>query len=622
MYQLRSRLGGLLRCRRAAVAIYVALLAPVLAGSAALGIEVSSWSGVQTDMQRDADASAMAAGLYCYNVVGNSSNCSNNSSVQNTAKTIAQNLATVNGVSSVTASVVHGVKSASDTAIQVSTQKTVPLTISHIFDTSPSVSVSATSTTEVVATTGSTTSTTTTTTPGTGGQPCMIALNQWPSTSTTDTVSNVGFIASGSITVNASSCTLVSNSNFYDTGGSTLNVAGIYAVGSIPGPSVTSTPTVASLLIPCWGSVNGSSQNTNGCNPYPSNGYLQSNSYVHPGQAVLPDPYATGTSTAAVAMQSAVANASKTTGPSLACSNQNCTFSLTVTGSISGTTLTATAVSSSNLVVGASLTGTGVTSGTTITARGTGTGGTGTYTVSKSQTVASGTITASSAVPSTTSSAVINGTYCTGQGGGSVTCYLYPGNYGSFKVSSGGPYTFYWESGGFVFNGNVGLTNNTTSNNASTTGGETIFVTGQFVGSNTFNFNLSAPSSTVNPSPSTAGPWQIAGVVLAGSGSDIGIYGGNAFTPVISFSGNPQFLVTGVVYFPNGTFELQGSNGMGASSTSCFELIAGNIVVTGSTYVNSSCGTLNALSFESTPSTTSTTTTTTSGTTYNTALVQ
>ncbi len=466
MYQLRSRLGGLLRCRRAAVAIYVALLAPVLAGSAALGIEVSSWSGVQTDMQRDADASAMAAGLYCYNVVGNSSNCSNNSSVQNTAKTIAQNLATVNGVSSVTASVVHGVKSASDTAIQVSTQKTVPLTISHIFDTSPSVSVSATSTTEVVATTGSTTSTTTTTTPGTGGQPCMIALNQWPSTSTTDTVSNVGFIASGSITVNASSCTLVSNSNFYDTGGSTLNVAGIYAVGSIPGPSVTSTPTVASLLIPCWGSVNGSSQNTNGCNPYPSNGYLQSNSYVHPGQAVLPDPYATGTSTAAVAMQSAVANAGKTTGPSLACSNQNCTFSLTVTGSISGTTLTATAVSSSNLVVGASLTGTGVTSGTTITARGTGTGGTGTYTVSKSQTVASGTITASSAVPSTTSSAVINGTYCTGQGGGSVTCYLYPGNYGSFKVSSGGPYTFYWESGGFVFNGNVGLTNNTTSNNA------------------------------------------------------------------------------------------------------------------------------------------------------------
>jgi hypothetical protein len=60
-----------------------------------------------------------------------------------------------------------------------------------------------------------------------------------------------------------------------------------------------------------------------------------------------------------------------------------------VTGSISGTTLTVTAVASGILAVGNILTGTGVTSGTTITALGTGTGGTGTYTVSVSQTVAS-----------------------------------------------------------------------------------------------------------------------------------------------------------------------------------------------------------------------------------------
>jgi hypothetical protein len=63
-----------------------------------------------------------------------------------------------------------------------------------------------------------------------------------------------------------------------------------------------------------------------------------------------------------------------------------------VTGSISGTTLTVSAVTSGALVVGATLTGTGVTNGTYITAFGTGSGGTGTYTVTPSQTVSSTTV--------------------------------------------------------------------------------------------------------------------------------------------------------------------------------------------------------------------------------------
>ena len=67
-----------------------------------------------------------------------------------------------------------------------------------------------------------------------------------------------------------------------------------------------------------------------------------------------------------------------------------------VTGSRSGTTLNVTAVTSGTLAVGQLLSGTGITSGTVITALGTGTGGTGTYTVNLSQTVASTTVTASS----------------------------------------------------------------------------------------------------------------------------------------------------------------------------------------------------------------------------------
>lgn len=64
-----------------------------------------------------------------------------------------------------------------------------------------------------------------------------------------------------------------------------------------------------------------------------------------------------------------------------------------VTGSISGMTLTVTGISSGTLVRGMVLKGSGVTAGTTITAFGSGTGGTGTYTVSASQMVSSTAIT-------------------------------------------------------------------------------------------------------------------------------------------------------------------------------------------------------------------------------------
>jgi len=59
------------------------------------------------------------------------------------------------------------------------------------------------------------------------------------------------------------------------------------------------------------------------------------------------------------------------------------------TGSISGTTLTVTAVTSGTIGISQALFGLGVTNATVITALGTGTGGAGTYTINQSQTVAS-----------------------------------------------------------------------------------------------------------------------------------------------------------------------------------------------------------------------------------------
>ncbi|CAB5218002.1 hypothetical protein UFOVP205_47 [uncultured Caudovirales phage] len=63
-----------------------------------------------------------------------------------------------------------------------------------------------------------------------------------------------------------------------------------------------------------------------------------------------------------------------------------------VTGSISATTLTVTAVTSGTLALGMTIQGAGVTANTIITAYGTGSGGAGTYTVNNSQTIASRTL--------------------------------------------------------------------------------------------------------------------------------------------------------------------------------------------------------------------------------------
>lgn len=592
MFASTLRRARLSQDRRATVAIYVALMAPVLSGAVALGVEVTSWSGVQVDMQRAADASARTGAIYCYNYAINNSgsSCLTNATAAQTAATLAARLAEVNGITgssvakwnansktytdnNVTAQIVAGVKSASDSAVQVTVQQSVPLTISRAFSSGSSVTVSANSTSEVVSALGS----------GSGPQPCLVALSK-------TVTSTSGINSSGSINVNASSCSLVSNTNFINTGGSSWTLAGIYAVGTI---GASTDPT---LSMPCGATINGTSNN-NGCTPWPSSGLLQSNTVVHGNATAVADPYASS-----AAVQSAVANAASTTGPNLECYNQNCYYGQTFTGSISGTTLTVTAITAGKgtIAVGDVLSGTKVTSGTTVTALQSGTGGTGTYTVSKSQTVPSTTVTGWMAMPSATGTSAVNSSYCTGQGGGSVTCYFQPGNYGSYSVSSGGPYTFNYAAGGYVFNGSVSLTNNTTHSGS----GVTFFTTGTFTGSNTFNFTLTAPSTT--PAYTTAGPWQIAGVVLAGTtGDPTGGYG-------VTLSGAVNVNLTGVVYFPNATISSQGSNGLSNVSNSCLEVIGANILVSGNTYLGSACASLNALAFTSQSGTT----------TYSTALVQ
>jgi Flp pilus assembly protein TadG len=503
-----------IRDRRGSVSLYVALLAPVLAMAVGLGAEVSSWSAAQVDAQRIADVAATAGALSCKSLSSTTNTCSTNAGAK-IAATAAANLAQINGASGtanpswsnptltdnqITVQITNGVRNSSDTAVQVSVQKTVPLTISRLVSNQSSVTVQSTSTAELLQTAGS---------GGSGPQPCMVALQS-------SAQGGTGVTASGSIQLNMSGCSVVSNAGsvsgntagFNDSGGSTLTLSGIYAVGTI--------------VVPCWADLNGNSSN---CPVWPANGLIPTPStYLYSGSSPLTDPYASNS-----ALQTALTNASSASGSAISCSNQNC------------------------------------------------------------------------GLPASTGS-TFNGSYCSGQGTGSVYCYLKPGNYGGWAVTSGGPYYFCMAPGLYVFNGNINLTQNTTTADRTTTingtsitcpssdtGGVTIITSGTFNGSNTFNFSVSAPSST--QASNTGG---YAGVVLAGLTSS-----SSGFT----MSGNPQLWVTGAIYFPNATFTSGGSTGLGQSSTSCLEIIAGSISLSGSSYLSSSCSGVSAQTFYSQPGT-------------------
>ena len=92
------------------------------------------------------------------------------------------------------------------------------------------------------------------------------------------------------------------------------------------------------------------------------------------------------------------------------------------TGSISGTTLTVTAITSGTIAANQALFGLGVTPETVITALGTGSGGVGTYTINISQTVSSQTM--NSATVGARYTATVSGTTMTVSAVASGTLYL------------------------------------------------------------------------------------------------------------------------------------------------------------------------------------------------------
>jgi len=210
--------------RRGSVALMTGIMAPVMIMMLAMGIEVTSWSVANLELQRIADISAWA-GARQYVIA---------SSAQNATQT-AVNLAEINGASGtatqgwnastltrtdnlVTAQVVPGIRLATDTAVKVTVQRTIARSFSLIFPGGLSfVTVSATAIAEIVSAVA------------TSPQPCLLAL-QPGGGGVTDLTLN------GSASVTSSNCSIVSNGGITLTGSSSLNVDGTYAGGAISFP--------------------------------------------------------------------------------------------------------------------------------------------------------------------------------------------------------------------------------------------------------------------------------------------------------------------------------------------------------------------------------------------------
>ena len=216
-----------------------------------------------------------------------------------------------------------------------------------------------------------------------------------------------------------------------------------------------------------------------------------------------------------------------------------------VTASISNTTMTVTSVTSGALTVGTYVSGTGVTSGTYITALGTGTGGTGTYTINVSQTVASTTINGQL----TASGSVFT---ATGVGSGTGTAnYENTRLYWTINHITTNPNDFIATTGSFLISNSVGTFDITPTTDLNTEGAQTFSVTvssslsgglGYTKGA-TVKINTSTGSGAVIvptiTSDGTITSFSITnpGVNYSGSDTVSIVVGGGKFIPAISASG-------------------------------------------------------------------------------------
>ena len=218
---------------RASVGFASAALFPVMIGGTALGVEVTAWGAAKMGLQRGTDIAAIAGALN-YKTSTNYTSITNIAGAQQTAAIFAARMAQLNGGAGtatptwdantltlydnqVTTQIVNGVQDASNVAVKVTINRTVPRMLTGFFGLNTPITVSATSVGELVYQT----------TPGHGGSPCVVGLGT--SGVTTDTTITV----SGGSNLSAADCTVRSNSGVTVSGGSIVSAQAGYLGGTL-----------------------------------------------------------------------------------------------------------------------------------------------------------------------------------------------------------------------------------------------------------------------------------------------------------------------------------------------------------------------------------------------------
>lgn len=207
----------------------VALIAGVsfvpLVMAVGIGIELTHWTTIKTELQRTADLSALA-GVKNFLI--------NNGDHRKTVDAAA-NLAELNGAqgatartwnpadslltdNQITAQVTAGVRRQGDKAVKVTVRQSVPLLLMGAFGSALSVTIAATGWADVSV----------------SMQPCLLALKK-------TSASPTGITDKGNAAVRLTGCSVRSNTAISATGSSSLWASAFYAAGSIGGSEFNET---------------------------------------------------------------------------------------------------------------------------------------------------------------------------------------------------------------------------------------------------------------------------------------------------------------------------------------------------------------------------------------------
>jgi hypothetical protein len=157
---------------------------------------------------------------------------------------------------------------------------------------------------------------------------------------------------------------------------------------------------------------------------------------------------------------------------------------------------------------------------------------------------------------------------------GSSNVTLNPGNYTGISVKGSTNITL--NPGLYVVNGDVSFAGSTNI----TGNGVTIVSSGVFDASGSSNVDITAPTTA------SASNGAIPGVLFASSSSTAS-----------KFTGSSAIPFSGLIYYPNGEMDFNGSSTDGSSG--CAEVIAASLKFTGSVSAASTCSTYGTLTFGS-----------------------